>query len=102
MRETEYQLAIFYHQPKLPVLGLYMFNWVVHQRDHRNLQTTLAVDKTIGYALQVDSKAPLLTTTPVQLIENGDVELVPTWNLHSSIPACLVQKGTQHTVTKEM
>ena len=43
---------------------------------HRNPQTAQAVAKTVVCSL-FDIKAPLLTTTPTQLIEHGEVKLVP-------------------------
>lgn len=42
-----------------------------------DFQTTQAVSKTIGCSPPTDSKVPLLKTTPTQLIEHGETELVP-------------------------
>lgn len=47
-------------------------------------QTTQAMAKAIGYTLQWDSKAHLLDKTLICLIQDGDVEMVPT---RSFIPA---------------
>ena len=44
------------------------------------LQTTQTVAKTIGCP-QTDSKGPLLTTPPSQLIKHGEFELMPTQDL---------------------
>ncbi|MGE9502556.1 hypothetical protein ACQP3D_29690, partial [Escherichia coli] len=60
---------LFFHQMKNPLLGLgcIQFNsWP--KGSNRNPQTTHAVAKKIGYSLSTDSKAPLLMTTPTQLI----------------------------------
>lgn len=34
---------------------------------------------------------PLLSTTPTQLIDHGEVKVGPIFNLHSYVPALLVQ-----------
>lgn len=47
-------------------------------------QTTQATAKAICYTLQWDSKAHLLDKTLICLIQDGDVEMVPT---RSFIPA---------------
>ncbi|ERE69761.1 heat shock protein 12B [Cricetulus griseus] len=39
------------------------------------------------------SKAPLLRIPPTQLIEHGEVELMPTWNFYPYILVSLVQEG---------
>ena len=41
-------------------------------------QTPQAIAKAIGCSPQTDGKALLLKTTPVQLTEPGEVNLVPT------------------------
>ena len=79
MVETESQLTISCHQMKLPVLTLgYIQLSCWSKGSLGNPQTTWAIDKAIGCSLQTDSKTPSLKTTPKQLTEHGEVELVPT------------------------
>jgi hypothetical protein len=40
-----------------------------------NLQTTLAIVKTIDFSPQTDNKALLKKTAPTQVIEDGEVDL---------------------------
>lgn len=56
-----------------------------------------AVGKTIGCSPQTDSKPPLLSTTPVQLTELGEVKLKPLTPTFES----LVQEGIWHTAKGE-
>jgi hypothetical protein len=49
---------------------------------------------------QTDSKALLLKSTPTQVTDHGEVELVPTLNLHSYILVSLVQEGILQTTKK--
>lgn len=51
----------------------------IAKKQHPKTQT---VAKTIDCSAQADSKAQLLKTTPIQLIEHGEVKLVPALNLH--------------------
>lgn len=44
---------------------------------YKNSQTNPDIVKTIGCSLQSQNKALLLTITATQLIEHGEVELVP-------------------------
>lgn len=57
-------------------------------------QTTQAVAQTIDCSPETDSKALLLKTAPTPLIENEDVWLVPTENLHPYALVSLVREGT--------
>ena len=66
----------------------------------RNPQTTKAVAKTIGCSPQTDSKASLLKTTLIELIEHGEVKLMPTQNLHSHV--LVTWKGIQQATKREM
>lgn len=50
-----------------------------------------AVTMTTGCSTQTDSKGSLLKTTSTQFIEHGEVEVVPTQNLH---PLCAILLGT--------
>ena len=78
MGKTESQLVISCHQMKFPVPGLNYTKWGCWPKEpHRNPQTTQAVAKAIGRSLQTDCKASLMAA-PTQLIEHGEVELVPT------------------------
>lgn len=77
MGETELQLAIFFHQTKLPVLRLdYIYLSCLSKGQHGNPYTTHTVAKIIGGSLQTDGESPLLKTTPTELTEHGEVELV--------------------------
>ena len=49
---------------------------------HGNPQTTQVDAITISCSPQTDSKDPLLKTSPVQLTEHGEGELMPTYSLH--------------------
>lgn len=51
-----------------------------------------AKTKTKGCSLQTDSGNPLLRTTPIQQIDRGNVELVPTWSLQPYVIVSLVTK----------
>jgi hypothetical protein len=84
MGEAEPQMAISYHQIKLPVSGMsYIMQLSCWPRwSHKNSQTTQAVIKAINCTLQTDHKAPLLKTTPMQLIKHGDIVLLSTQSLH--------------------
>ena len=57
-----------------------------------------AVAKTTGFSLKTDSGAPLLRTTPTQLIEHGEVERCP----HGASLLCppLFGVGGHQQVTK--
>ena len=65
------------------------------------LQTVQAVVKTIDCSPQTVSKALLLKTTPIQLIEHGEVKLVPSYSLHLYILVCLVQEGILYATKGE-
>ena len=56
--------------------------------------------KTIDYSLQIDIKAPVLKTTPTQLIENEDVYPVPIKSLYSSFLVSLVLYIQQQVSSK--
>lgn len=47
-------------------------------------------------------KVPLLKTTPIQLTEHGDVELVSTQNLPHCVPESLVQEDTLHALKRNV
>ena len=47
--------------------------------------------KIMGGSPHADGKAPLLKTTPIQLTEHGEVEMVPTCCLHPCILVSLEQ-----------
>lgn len=79
MREMMFQLDILCHQmkPSMPGMGYILLNhW--SERYHGMPQTTQAMAKAIGCTLQWDSKALLFDKTLICLIQDGDVELVPT------------------------
>lgn len=57
---------------------------------------------TIGCCLQTNHKAPLLKTTPIQLSERGEVELVITQSLYPYNLASFVQEGTLHATKGKM
>ena len=70
-----------------------------------NSPKTQAVTKTMGCSLQADSiggTGELLRTTPTQLIENGEVKLVPTWNLHAYILVSVGLEGILQDTEREM
>jgi hypothetical protein len=46
---------------------------------HGDPQTTQSIEKAISCSPQIDGKAQLLKTTPIQLIEHGKVQLVSTY-----------------------
>lgn len=79
MREMMPQLDILCHQMKLLMPGMgyiLLSHW--SERYHGMPQTTQTMAKAIGYTLQCDSKALLLDKTLICVIQDGDVELVPT------------------------
>lgn len=92
MGETEPQLY-FSCPPKFQyLLGLYLiellakgFSW--------NSQTTQSEVKTTGYSQPTDSKSPLLKVTPTQIIEHGEIEMVPKYTLHPYVIAYLFGTG---------
>ena len=47
-----------------------------------------------GCSPQTDGQAPLLETTPTQLIKHGEVQLVPTESFHHCTQGSFVQEGT--------
>lgn len=57
-------------------IGLHLTELLV-KRSHENLQATQAIGMVIGRSPQTHSKGPLLKTTPVLLIEHGEVAQVP-------------------------
>jgi hypothetical protein len=61
---------------------------------HGNPQTNPAVLKIVGCSLKMDSKAPSLKTTHIQLIEHV--------SLHPYVLASLVWKGILHATQREM
>lgn len=52
---------------------------------HQNKQIDHAIDKIVGCSLKTDFRDPLQNTTHTQIIECGEVNLVPTW---SFLPYC--------------
>lgn len=78
MGETEFKLAISCQQTKLLMPELdYMQLSCWSKRPLWNPQRTQAIAKTIGCSPQIDSKAPLLKTASTEIIEYGEIELVP-------------------------
>lgn len=72
------------------------------QLNQRNIvgapkQCRLSPRQQAGHLSQSDGKALLLKTTPTQLSEHGEVELVSSWSLHPCMLASLVQDSTLHT-----
>lgn len=63
---------------------------------------TQAVAKTLSYSPQTERKAPLLKTAPPQFTEHGEMELVPTQNLHFDILVSLVQEGSLQKVAQSL
>lgn len=53
-------------------------------------------------SLQTESGTCLLRTTPPQLIEHGEAELIPTWSIQPYILMSLVWEGTLQTARREM
>ena len=47
-------------------------------------------------------RTPLLRTTPTQLIEHGEVEVMPTWTTYLYVLVSLVRKGTLQVIEREM
>lgn len=71
------------------------------KRSQGNLPKTQAFSKTFCYSPQIDSKDPFLKKIPTQLIENKDVELVPTQSLQSYALASRVQDVTMYATNTE-
>jgi hypothetical protein len=61
--------------------GLYSIE-LLAKAPYGNLETTPAMAKTMDYSLQIDNKAPLLRTVPIQLDEHREVKLVSTWRFY--------------------
>lgn len=76
-------------------IGLYLSCWP--KGSYGNLQTTLAVAKTISCSPQTSDKK-----TPTQCIEYGEVKLVPTKSFHScvleSLPHFLKYRENPHLI----
>ena len=85
--------TVFFLSPQIQYLvGLYLiellakgFSW--------NSQTMQSKVKTIGYSQQSDSKSPLLKVTPTQIIEHGEIEMVPKYTLQPYAVAYLFGTG---------
>lgn len=102
MGETESQLTTFWHQRRLSVADGVAFRlscWP--QVSHENLPVLKAVDKTMDCSLHTEMRTPLLRTTPTQLIEHGEVELIPTWSIQPYILMSLVWEGTLQATKRE-
>lgn len=69
---------------------------------HGNPQTTLAIAKAVGCSPQTNSEGLLLKIRPTDLTENGEVELVPNWNLHPYCLVFMILEGTLQATRGEM
>lgn len=74
---------------------------VGHKRHIEIPQTIQDVANTVGWSPPTDSKAPLLKMTPIQHIEHGEVELIPTHNVHFYVLVSLKQADTLQTTKGE-
>lgn len=92
MRKTEFQLAISCHQTASSFrIGLYLIeSW--SKGPQGSPHTTPAIVKTIGCSPKTDNKAPLLKTTPTQLIKHGEVRKVPTMSIAPTLQCCWYRK----------
>lgn len=71
-----------------------VFNQIVGQGSHGSPQTAHANAETKGCSLKTDNRATLPRTTATQLIEHGEVKLLPEQNLHPYVLVPLEQEGT--------
>lgn len=75
--KIKFPLAVSYHQMKLPVMLLvYIVLSCSAKASHGNSQATEAIAKTTGTFQQTDNYALLLKTTPTQLADHGESEVV--------------------------
>jgi hypothetical protein len=65
---------------KLPGNGLKLIEFLV-KGTLCEPKTTKTIAKTVGCSSQTEGKELLLKRTPIQLIEHGEIKLVPTWSL---------------------
>lgn len=63
---------------------------------------TQAAGKTRVCFPQTDIKVPLLNTTPMQITEYREVELVPMQSIHPYVLSSLVQEGTFNATKGEL
>ena len=100
---TESQLAMSHSQVRLPVVELECIQLSCGpRRCQSNSPKTQAAAKTKGGSLQTDSGTLLLRTIHTELIENGEVELVPTWSLHPYVLVSLIWGGTLRATKREI
>ena len=86
MGDMDFQLAIYYCQARPLVDKLGCIQTSCWSRGfHQNPQTTNTTAKTEVFSLQTDNRAPLPRTITTQLIENGELMLVPIWSLYSCV-----------------
>ena len=103
MGSVESQLTTFYSQAKLSLVGsecMQLSYWL--RGSHGNHQTSRAIAKTKGCFPPSDSRAPLLRTTPTQLIEHGKVKLVYIWNPHLYALVSLAWKSALQATEREI
>lgn len=61
-----------------------------------------AVAKIRGYPPQTEGKALLLKTTPIQLVAQQEVGLLPKEGLHAFVLVSLAQENALHAIRKKM